>query len=407
VLHRLEIANFYSIRDPQLIDLRAASNAPDEPGRLAPIWPGASERAPKVVALFGANASGKSNVLKALSFLAWFAKDSFQLTPSGPGALLPYLRFHDVEMQSSPTRLAVFFTGPVELEHADDPDAKQCRYAYEVLLGGGSEDEPVRVLNEKLTYWPTGRSFRLFARDEEGTVSAGKAFSLTGYSKALGNILRPNVSVICTLAQLRHPAATVLWSEAANIGYNILSDKVELDDKTIALLYSKNQTMLERLNQDLERIGLGVRAMQLQGDSNEPVAWFEHNGLAGPLHSAFESHGTRQFVKIFPLIFQALQTGSLAIIDELDLAIHPLVLPEIIRWFHDPERNPHNAQLWMTCQSASLLEELIKEEVLLCEKDRDGRTSVYGLSNVQAVRRNDNYYRKYLGGVYGAVPHLG
>jgi AAA15 family ATPase/GTPase len=86
VLHRLEIANFYSIRDPQLIDLRAASNAPDEPGRLAPIWPGASERAPKVVALFGANASGKSNVLKALSFLAWFAKDSFQLKPSGPEA---------------------------------------------------------------------------------------------------------------------------------------------------------------------------------------------------------------------------------------------------------------------------------------------------------------------------------
>jgi uncharacterized protein len=79
LLHWVEIANFYSIRDPQVIDLRVAGNAPDDPGRLAPIWRGASERAPKVVALFGANASGKSNVLKALSFLTWFAKDSFQL----------------------------------------------------------------------------------------------------------------------------------------------------------------------------------------------------------------------------------------------------------------------------------------------------------------------------------------
>jgi uncharacterized protein len=147
--------------------------------------------------------------------------------------------------------------------------------------------------------------------------------------------------------------------------------------------------------------------MQVMEATNGLGAWFEHDGLVGPLHSAFESHGTRQFVRNFPLIFQALETGSVAIIDELDQAIHPLVLPEIIRWFHDPERNPHNAQLWMTCQNASLLEELIKEEVLLCEKDRDGRTTIYSLSNVQAVRRNDNYYRKYLGGVYGAVPHLG
>jgi hypothetical protein len=247
----------------------------------------------------------------------------------------------------------------------------------------------------------------LFDRDDKGTVRAGKAFSLSGYSKALRNILRPNVSVICTLAQLAHPAATVLWRAAAKVTYNILSDKFEFNDKAIALLYSKNQMLLKRLNRDLERIGLGVRAMQIREAANGPDAWFEHQGLIGPLGAIFESHGTRQFVRNFPLVFQALETGSVAIVDEFDQAIHPLVLPEIIRWFHDPERNPHNAQPWMTCQNASLLEELIKEEVLLCEKDGDGRTTVYSLRNVQAVRRKDNYYRKYLGGVYGAVPHLG
>lgn len=126
-----------------------------------------------------------------------------------------------------------------------------------------------------------------------------------------------------------------------------------------------------------------------------------------PLPVQLESQGTRTFIRIFPLLAAALQTGGIAVVDELDLSIHPIVLPEIMRWFHDIERNPHNAQLWMTCQNASLLEELVKEEVFFCEKDSKGRSAVYGLRDIQAVRRNDNYYRKYLGGVYGAVPNIG
>ena len=54
----------YSIREPQVIDLRVAANVPDVPGRFAPVWLGSEERAPKTIAIFGANASGKSTVLK-------------------------------------------------------------------------------------------------------------------------------------------------------------------------------------------------------------------------------------------------------------------------------------------------------------------------------------------------------
>ncbi len=405
MLHRLEIVNFYSVRDPQIIDLRAASNAPEEPGRLVPVWRGAAERAPKVMALFGANASGKSNVLKALSFLAWFVRDSFRAAPE---TWMPYERFNDETSRDLPTRLAVYFAGPAELDRANDPVAPLCRYAYEVSFGG-PKDEPQRVLRETLRYWPrdAGRQVRLFERDDKGTISAGKAFALAGYRQALEKILRPNASVVSTLTQLQHPFATLLWNVAALVVSNILIEKQEVNDDTIARHYAANPKLLERLNQDIERIGLGVRAMQLQQGVNGPIAWFEHEGLAGPLPAQLESHGTRLFVRVFPLIVQALETGGVAVIDELDLAIHPLVLPEIVRWFHDQDRNPHDAQLWMTCQNASLLEDLIKEEVLFCEKDSRGRTIVYSLRDVQAVRRGDNYYRKYLGGIYGAVPHLG
>jgi predicted ATPase len=100
-----------------------------------------------------------------------------------------------------------------------------------------------------------------------------------------------------------------------------------------------------------------------------------------------ESHGTREFMKFYPLIYHVLRTSGIAVLDELDAAIHPVLLPEILRWFYDPDRNPHGAQLWMNCHIASLLEDLTKEKVLFCEKDDLGRTSVYSLRDVQAVRR--------------------
>jgi hypothetical protein len=405
MLHRLEISNFYSVREPQVIDLRTSGHLTPDPERTAPLWAGAPDRAPKVVVLFGANASGKSTILKSLSFLAWFVRESFR---SAPESWMPYQRFNDEKFRDLPTRLAVHFSGPADLQRVNDPKVEQCRYAYEVSLGG-PRDNPPHVLSEVLKYWPphAGRQVRLFERDEKGAVSAGKEFGLSGFRQALEKVLRPNASVVSTLTQLKHPLATLLWQTAGLIQSNILIEKQEINDDAIARYYAANPEQLELLNKDIQRIDLGVRSMRVEPGTNGPLAWFEHQGLATPLPVHLESHGTRQFIRIFPLLNLALQTGGVAVVDELDLAIHPLVLPEILRWFHDSERNPHDAQLWMTCNNATLLEDLAKEEVLFCEKDDLGRTSVYGLRDVQAVRRSDNYYRKYLGGVYGAVPHLG
>lgn len=404
MLYRLEIENFFSIRETQVIDLIANDNAPDEPERLAPIWPGAAERAPKVIALFGANASGKSTVLRALSFIAWFVRNSFQLTPE---TLIPYLAFLDGESQNRPTRLAVTFSGPAELDHLEKSNVPECRYEYEVAFSLQGA-KPQEVISETLKYWPLGRQVHLFKRDKTGAVKANKAFALSGYLTPLKNVLRKNVSVISTLAQLKHPVATYLWNTANSVVSNILFQKEEFSDDGITQFYDKNPECLDALNQYIERIDFGLRTVELQKlPTGTTTTVFHHNGISEPLHLRFESHGTRQFIKAFPLIFQALKVGGVAVIDELDLSFHPLVLPEILRWFYDAERNPKNAQLWMTCQSASLLEDLIKEEVIFCEKDSKGRTTVYGLSDIQAVRRSDNYFQKYLSGVYGAVPKLG
>ena len=401
MLFELEIENFFSIRDKQVVDLRVAANAPDLPGRLSPIWPGASGRAPKVVAIFGPNAAGKSTILRALSFIAWFARESFQLSPTGR---LPYERFNSVEGQSAPTRLSLSFGGHSEPEDETSP---ACRYTYSLELGGSNAAQ--QVVSEALHYWPepARRKVRLFERSAEGKVVAASAFKLTGFRQALEKVLRPNASVIATLAQLKHPIATQLWEAANTISSNILIERSDGVEEQMVRHYAENPGLVEALNREIERIDLGIRTMRVESGPNGPVALFTHEGHDGPMPLVLESHGTRMFLRLYPFLLRALETGGIAVMDELDTAIHPLILPEILRWFYDPSRNPHDAQLWMTCHNASLLEELIKEEVLFCTKSPDGRTEVYALQDVQAVRRDENYYRKYLGGTYGALPQIG
>ncbi|WP_019831139.1 AAA family ATPase [Sphingomonas sp. PR090111-T3T-6A] len=402
MLFELEIENFFSIRDKQVVDLRVAANAPDLPGRFAPIWPGSAERASKVIAIFGPNASGKSTVLRALSFITWFVRDSFQLVPN---SRLPYERFNSNDTLDAPTRLSISFAGLSDLE---DATSEGCRYTYSVEIGG-LRDQPQHIRWEALHFWPSPsrRKVRLFERDRDGKVSAASAFGLTGFRQALEKVLRPNVSVISTLAQLKHPFATKLWEAANSVSTNILIERAEGLEDLMVRHYADNPKLVETLNREIERIDLGIRGMRMEHGPSGPIALFMHEGHDGPMPLILESHGTRLFLRLYPFLINALETGGMAVIDELDTAIHPLVLPEILRWFHDPDRNPHNAQLWMTCHNASLLEELVKEEVLFCIKSQTGRTEVYALQDVQAVRRDENHYRKYLGGAYGALPHIG
>jgi energy-coupling factor transporter ATP-binding protein EcfA2 len=400
MLYEIEIENFYSIRDPQMIDLRVALNAPDLPGRFAPLWKGSRDRAPKVVAIYGPNASGKSTVLRALSFVAWFVRESFSISP---GARLPFEKFNSLEKRQANTRLAVSLAGLADPDDESE-DALQCRYQYEVVIGPKHE-----VVSEAMHYWPpdTGRKVRLFARDAEGKVVAASAFGLAGFRQALEKVLRPNASVISTLAQLKHPFATSLWNAANLVISNILIERADGVEEQMVRFYADNPALVEALNKEIERIDLGIRSMKLEMGPSGPIALFAHEGHDGLMPLVLESHGTRTFLRLYPFLLRALETGGIAVMDELDTAIHPLVLPEILRWFYDPMRNPRDAQLWLTCHNASLLEDLVKEEVLFCAKTHDGRTEVYPLSDIQSVRRDDNYYRKYLGGTYGAVPQIG
>ncbi|MXX90582.1 MAG: AAA family ATPase [Boseongicola sp. SB0677_bin_26] len=403
MIYKVEIENFHSIRDPQVLDLRVPANAPRDSDRLASCWRGSVERAPRVVAVYGANGSGKSNLLRVLSFAAWFAAHSFARPPRSQ---IPHLPFNDEVSLRTPTRLKFWLSGSNEPGAIGLFGSEECPYCYELAIGNG---ENRTVVNEGIFYWPnsTGRKTRLIERFEDGSVKASDAFSLAGFTKALANVLRPNASVISTLAQLNHSVAAEIARSLNGVQSNIYDEKVEFDEEAVLQDYVDNPELAARLNQEIQRIDVGVRALEFNDGPTGPEVSFRHDKLAFPMPPVFESHGTRQFVKLFPLIESSLATGSTAIIDELDAAIHSMLLPEIIGWYHNPMRNPHNAQLWMSCHNVSLLEHLSKDEIVLCEKDHRGGTELYTLNDVKGVRRDDNFYRKYLGGAYGAVPRLG
>jgi hypothetical protein len=406
MFYRLELENFYSIRDPQVVDVTVSPNVPDDEGRFGNIFPGSLERVPRILVLYGPNASGKTTVLRGLDFMASFARDSAQST--GPGFQLQ--RFNDEACSTRPIRLAVEWGGVMDLlpEPAKPTDTVIEYGCYRYELEIGLEDGvPATVKLEALRQKPLGRGKwqRVFERSD-GDVVGSKTFPMSGYRHLL-NTLRSNVSVISSFAQFGHPTAA-RFAEMATTVLSNLGRQQKGGDDGILRLFHQSSDLLERVTRDLGRIDVGIEAMRFVDTPGGPLPMFKHSGLALEMPWHLQSDGTRSYIRTFPYLSLALEKGGVAILDEFDTMIHASVLPDILRWFYDKEgRNPHDAQAWISVHSASLLDDLVKEQVVLCEKDTNGRTHVFSLMDIKGVRRDENLYRKYLSGAFGAVPNIG
>ena len=264
-----------------------------------------------------------------------------------------------------------------------------------------------KVFYEALKQKEAGRGKwkRVFERNAQGQVTGSPNFNLSGYARIIDKIPK-DASLIPILASFEHEPSQVLLNTAKNgISTNIFLDKFELDDKTVAKILADDPRILKALNTEIQKIDTGVQNISIQPGIDGPILLFDHEELHHDMIWFWESTGTRAFIRIFPSIYEPILNEGLAVIDELDSAIHPAILSEILNWYYDA---PHeNAQLWLTCQNPSVLDELTKEEIVLCEKNSDGSSEIYSLADVAAVRRNDNFYKKYLSGNYGAIPHIG
>ena len=410
MLYQLEVENFFSIKDRQVIDLRVSGKVPDDFGHFGPLFPQSPTRAPKIVAIFGANAAGKTNILAALAFTIHFFRNNRFPEEIATRKDAYLAEFNSNEGRTQPVKFALEFGAIMDatvergeaVARGEQVPYGVCRYELELAMA----DDAIRaVLRESLHQRPNdrGKWQRVFERDGDNNVKGSLSFPIKGFEHLL-KTLDPKGSIVANFAFFNHPGAKY-WQAIANSINFALELHPILFDKVIIENYRQNSALLGNLNFDLQRLDVGIDYMRIEPGVDGPIAKFKHNAMDRELPWHRESNGTRAFIRLYPLIVNTLATGGIAAIDELDAALHPILMTEIFNWFRDKNKNPKNAQLWFTGHAVSSMDDLSMEEILFCEKDPQGCTSVFRARDI--ARRDDNLRRKYLSGIYGAVPQIG
>jgi uncharacterized protein len=353
-------------------------------------------RLPLVIGIYGPNASGKSTVLRAITATSTFVQHSFNLPPSNQ---IPFFNpYAQRNWMNRPTKIAIESDG----ELGGTPGL----FRYELHIENKREKFALEVIYESMSYAPRGKFRKLFERNHQ-TFHFGREFGITDTDPRLQGI-RPNASVISTLAQLNHKLSSDFISSLQRLQTNIAGlDRNNGLLPNVLSFYAQHPDLLQRLNQELSRLDLGLEEMKIHPGNSGPVAMFKHFGLDSAIVLAQESAGTRRFIEIFPLLQFVLDNGGLAVIDEFDTDIHPLLVPEIFGWFYDKQRNPNGAQLLFTAHNPAILDELQKEQVFFSEKPAGKSTNIYGAREIKGLRREPSLMKKYLSGELGAVPHIG
>lgn len=397
MIHNITIENFFSIAGKQELAFAVPGNTPDLPCFMES-RSDKDIRLPTVVGFFGANASGKSTMLRAIVNTAMFVCHSFSW--GDPEISTFFQAYRQKEHWGKPTKITLDFDGQIS------EDSPSVVFRYELHIANKASDFVNKVVSyESLSYAPKGKFRNLFEREGQ-IIRFGKEFADNNDPRK--DTIRPNASVISTLAKFNHPLSSYIIQFVGTLQSNIIGfNKIQQNSAQWLAYYASDKTCLDSINRELRRCDVGIESMIVEQGNNGLFAKFQHTGLDNFIFLEEESSGTKRFIEIFPRIHYALATGSVAIIDEIDTDLHSLLLPELFRWFGDKERNPHGAQLIMTAHNPAVLDDLEKEQVFFTEKPSGKPSYVYGARNIKGLRREPSLMKKYLAGELGAIPHIG
>ncbi len=373
-----------------------------------------------VAGVFGANASGKSNVVKAMDDMRAHVLHSFRTgSPTGGIARRPFLLDQAAKQEASRFEVDLVLEG--------------VRHEYGFAL----DDD--HVLEEWAYRYPHGKAVRLFHR-WGNEVELGAAERVKG--RAVLELLRPNALFLSTAASANHPvllpvyawfARNLRLAEASSRQFRQALTTQLLDDdarreQVLALLRAADLGITGAKKYQLDpvvkdRLQRAVRILAGQEgdlDSAEEGPAFDqlgvrltHRGAAGDieLDAQDESLGTLVWFGLVGPVIEALADGAVLLADELDASLHPALVAELIRLFQDPKSNPRRAQLVFNTHDATILgdstsDRLIgRDQVWFTEKRADGSTRLYPLSDLDP-RKEEAIGRRYLVGRYGATPIL-
>lgn len=400
MIHKISIENFFSIDDKQEINFLVPANAP-EGGYNRTSWADPRKRVTSVAAIFGANASGKSTILRSITATVDFLKHSRN---SDVGSNIP---------QFMPYAKAVNYTRPTKISFELDGRLNEylppAIFRYELHINHNEKSIGTEVLFESLSYAPHGKFRSLFKREKQ-EFEFSKDFEIPKSDPRI-SFIRSNVSIISVLAQFNHILSIKILEGISSLQTNIVGlsklDYGHHSNNNILKYYYSNPNELEDLNNVLARIDLGLEKLEFVNTPNGIAASFRHLGLDLGITYEHESIGTQRFIGIFAQINYGLKLGGVVIIDELDSDIHPLLIPEILSWFKDHDKNQYGAQILFTAHNPTIMDFLEKEQVFFTEKPSGKSTVIYSAKDIQGLRREPSMMKKYLSGELGAVPHIG
>jgi hypothetical protein len=418
MLVSFSVTNFRSIKERQTLSLISARKDHELEDNLLPAEATASigVRLMRTAIIYGANASGKSNLLRAMLMLRQMVVFSATgLRPEQPTGAVPFILNTTTRQQPSEFEVVFLLDG--------------VRYEYRVIV-----DAKVVHL-EELICFPKGKAALVFLR----TINEKPKFGSTwkGGSELVDKT-RPNALLLSVGAQFNHPVLSPVYHWfATRLHYWDLSsaDAHQHQISLTAVLVHENpevKTAVEALlsHADLGITGVRTRAIKPDELRLPPVpdqfaeairgsaaqgkiidTRFLHHveGATEPVEMLLgdESIGTQRFFGLLGQLHQIIAAGACIVIDELDASLHPLLVRAVVAMLHDPLVNKNNAQAIVTTHDTTLLSQEVvrRDQVWFTEKDQEGGTRLYPLTDYKP-KQGEALQRGYLGGRYGGVPIL-
>jgi len=365
--------------------------------------------------IYGANASGKSNLIRAIHTMHKLILNYSDRSPD------ERFKEYDPFVFNSRTSQAPVFFGITFL-------IKRIRYSYEFSLLAH------KVLEEKLSFYPEGRESRLFKR-------IGQEYDFGDYLKGqkviVSKLTNENQLFLAKAALNNIPQLREIFSffsRSLNTlsafefsrRKNIFSREKERDyTNEIAstlLKAGRDHPFTKQFKALLNSFDTGIEDIEIEGNPEEMLPFDEHEITVkhslyndsqvktGSVDRAFkeESTGTQKLFAMGGLILQGLMNGQTVIIDEFEQSLHPLISSYLLQLFRDPKINTKGAQLIVATHDTNLLSQtdLRRDQIWIVEKDKTGASELFSLADMSGIPKGAPYEKWYLSGRLGGIPSI-
>jgi AAA15 family ATPase/GTPase len=414
MLIEFRVKNYKSLRDEQVLSLVASKDKELLDSNTMKTGLRAAPSVLRSAVIYGANASGKSNVVKALQLMRGVVVESATiLQPGQPFNVQPFRL--DEESAAAPTEFEITFV------------LEGVRYQYGFSL------TTQRVVSEHLLVYKAFKPQRWFARsfDEE----AGKDVyefgpGLKGPKSVWEGATRPNALFLSMAVQLNSEQLRPVFDwfteklliineiTPLDFQYSIHLLKEESIRKAILYFLSAADVSISDITIETRMVpGKTLKFDALTGKTEVSPEEVEHARVkfqhttekgSATFDLVDESNGTRNLLSLSGPVLDVLKRGVTFVVDELDTSLHTLIVRQLVRLFHLPEVNAKGAQLVFTTHDTSLLDAtdlLRRDQIWFVEKKGDQASTLYGLSDF-SPRKTEALERGYLTGRYGGVPFL-